>query len=195
MGEASSLRREIASAYLASGAKILSWVVVAGVVYRVGGVTAFGLRSLIRGTIGLLNYLSLGLGPAMVRMLAQAMQRQEPEQQRQADASTVLSYTNAAREPVNVLYSNGFTFAVIASAIGFALLFPYTYWLGGGITAVTMGIGLLLRLLSEAPAAVIQTHGRIWRDNRFLLEAEIAWIVLTAGVVVWGGGGPRSAAG
>src|SRR6266705_2305245 len=161
MAEQGSMRRDIISAYLASGAKIASWVIVSAIVYRVGGAAEFGLLALIRGTIGLLNYFSLGLGPAMVRMLAQAMQQQEPEQQRRADASTVLSYTNVARDPVNVLYSSGFTFAVIASAVGFALLIPSTCWLGGGITAVTMGIGLLLRLLSEAPGAVIQTHGRI----------------------------------
>src|SRR5947207_13570215 len=75
MGETSSLRREIASAYLASGAKILSWVVVAGIVYRVGGASQFGLLALIRGTIGTLNYVSLGVGPAMVRMLAQTKAR------------------------------------------------------------------------------------------------------------------------
>src|SRR5882672_10862512 len=189
MVQSSSLRRDIISAYLASGAKIASWVIVSAIVFRKGGIAEFGMLALIRATIGLLQYASLGLGPAMVRMLAQATQQgQEPQQQQQTGPMPVLSYTTIEREPVRALYSTGFTFAVIASAIGLALLIPYTYWfhfsIEGGITSVTMGIGLLLRLMSEAPGAVIQTHGRISRDNRFVLEAEIAWAVLTAGFVV-----------
>ena len=55
------MRRDVISAYAASGAKILSWVVVSGFVYRFVDVAAFAMLALIRGTIGILNYTTLGL--------------------------------------------------------------------------------------------------------------------------------------
>src|SRR2546430_17006662 len=71
MAEQSSMRRDIVSAYLASGAKIVSWVVVSAVVYRVGGAAQFGVLALICATIGLLQYVSMGLGTAIVKLRAE----------------------------------------------------------------------------------------------------------------------------
>src|SRR5215212_8054048 len=72
MDQPSSLRRDIISAYVASGAKIIRWVVVSGIVFRIGGIAEFGMLALIRATVGLLQYASLGLGPAMVKLGAEA---------------------------------------------------------------------------------------------------------------------------
>ena len=67
----SSLRRDIAStAYLASASRITSWVVVSALIYR-RDVSAFAVLTLIRSTIGLLNYTTLGLAPAMIHSIAQ----------------------------------------------------------------------------------------------------------------------------
>src|SRR5436190_2537039 len=72
MDPTSSMRRDIISAYLASAAKIASWVVVSAIVFRVGGMAEFGLLALIRATIGILQYASMGLGPALVKLSAEA---------------------------------------------------------------------------------------------------------------------------
>src|SRR6476620_1638849 len=53
---APSMRRDLLSAYLATGAKVGSWAVVSAVVYRYLGAGEFAILALIRGTIGLLNY-------------------------------------------------------------------------------------------------------------------------------------------
>src|SRR5262245_37927606 len=72
MSAPSTMRRDILSAYGASFARIASWVVVSGAVYRFVHPGAFALMSLTRGTIGILNYASVGLAPAMIRLLAEA---------------------------------------------------------------------------------------------------------------------------
>ncbi|MGA2233107.1 MAG: hypothetical protein ABSH22_19570, partial [Tepidisphaeraceae bacterium] len=67
---APGIRREIIAAYLASGSRVVSWVFVTAVVYRWLGADLFAVLALVRTTIGLLNYTTLGLAPAMVRMLS-----------------------------------------------------------------------------------------------------------------------------
>jgi O-antigen/teichoic acid export membrane protein len=194
MAEKSSLRRDITSAYLASGARILSWVVVSAVVFRYGGVAEFGILALIRGTIGLLNYVSLGLGPAMVKLFSQAREAQEIVDVRPGE---VLSYARPPEDnSIERLYSNAMTFAVISALVGLILVLGYAiafrriHWVPGSLArsavyiTMIMGMGLLLRLISDAPGAVLQTTGRIARDNRLLLESEVIWVALTVLLVV-----------
>src|SRR4051812_31555316 len=64
-----SLRRDILTAYLASGSRVLSWVIVSALVYR-RSTEAFAMLALVRGTLGILNYASLGILPAMIRAIA-----------------------------------------------------------------------------------------------------------------------------
>src|SRR5258706_5445789 len=64
-----TMRRDILSAYAASGARVMSWVIVSALVYR-RSPPAFAVLALVRGTIGVLNYAALGLLPAMIRMFA-----------------------------------------------------------------------------------------------------------------------------
>ncbi len=197
MGESSSLRREIASAYLASGAKIVSWVVVAGVVYRVGGAVEFGILSLIRGTIGILSYVSLGVGPAMVRMMAGAQaQAVKPLEMDQGTPPTLSYYGPESRWTLAWLYSNAVSFAAISAVVGMTLLIIYhrsftrLHHVPGDLageaklTAFWMGMGLLTRLVSDAPAAVLQTNQRISKDNYLVLEAELVWVVFTGGLML-----------
>src|SRR2546423_14642494 len=66
-----SMRRDILSAYVASASRIGSWVIVSALVYR-RSPDAFARLALVRGTLGILNYCSLGLLPAMIRAFAAA---------------------------------------------------------------------------------------------------------------------------
>ncbi len=190
------MRRDVISAYAASGAKILSWVVVSAIVFRKGGVAEFGILALIRGTIGLLNYVSLGLAPAMVKLLAE---EQAKSQIPQAEtAAGVISYYNPQRESrLNAIYSNAMSLATICALVGMILIGGYALGFRhvhrvplmlGRVAVYTtcfMGLGLLWRLISEAPGAILQTTGRIGRDNRMLIEAELLWVAATA-ALVWG---------
>ncbi len=64
-----SFPRDLASAYLASLSRIASGLIISALVFR-RSTEAFAMLALVRGTIGILNYASLGLLPAMIRMFA-----------------------------------------------------------------------------------------------------------------------------
>jgi O-antigen/teichoic acid export membrane protein len=67
-----SMTRDLSSAYAATGAKMLAWFTVAALVYRLLGADYFAMLALVRATIGLLNYTTLGLSPAMVHYLSRS---------------------------------------------------------------------------------------------------------------------------
>lgn len=83
-------------------------------------------------------------------------------------------------------FSNGLAVALLTGTVGvaltiaYALLFDRVHRLPPGAATpvwlvVGMGVGTVLRLMSDAPAAVLQTGGRIAADNRLLVVAEVAW--------------------
>src|SRR3954468_12562289 len=67
-----ALRADVLSSYALTLSRIAAWAGVSAIVFRRDGAEAFALLALLRGTITLIGYTSLGLGPAMVRMLAEA---------------------------------------------------------------------------------------------------------------------------
>lgn len=179
-----TMRRDIASAYVVTAARVLSWVVVSAVVYRRIGADAFGTLALVRATIGLLNYTSLGLAPAMVNLISRAA-RPVIEARH---GSRMLSYaTPVVGEPLRRIYASGAAAAALAAAIGlivtlvYALLFQRLHAVpnlhGDDIVLVValMGIGTVLRLASDAPGAILQTSARIARDNTLIAMSELAW--------------------
>jgi O-antigen/teichoic acid export membrane protein len=182
------MRRDLLSAYAASGARVLSWVAVSALLFRADPL-AFAMLALIRGAVGLLNYTTLGLAPAMVRSLAQA--REAREETFATEHSAVLSYARPTRDPVQVVYASGKLAALITGVVGLALALlyaagiEYVHKLPAHIgaseaaeAALFMGIGTVLRLMSEAPGAVIQTTASIVRDNVLVVIAELAWVGL-----------------
>src|SRR4051812_12211974 len=190
MAEQTSLRRDIFSAYLASGAKIVSWVVVSAIVFRIGGLAEFAMLTLIRSTLGLLQYASLGLGPALVKLGAEA--ESSSANSGGSESAQVLSYfSENPQGGISRLYSNAMSFAAVFGLVGGIFICFYAYFftsihrvpgnvqLSGSYTAAFIGFGLLLRLISDAPAAVLQIRGNIARDNRYVIEAEMVWIVAT----------------
>src|SRR5438045_2706603 len=70
-GPPGSMRRDLVSAYAATSAKLASWALVSAVVFRADA-RAFALLALVRATIGILNYTSLGLAPGMIRLLTES---------------------------------------------------------------------------------------------------------------------------
>jgi O-antigen/teichoic acid export membrane protein len=191
MPRPASMRREILSAYIATGAKIGSWVIVSALVFRVLGPGQFAVLALIRGTIGLLNYISLGLAPAMIHQASQAT-ADAPTKARESSDGATLSYyaadTNALS--LRVIYTNGLFIAAFALAIGIILaggfgaqferLFRVPVHVGGiaGVVCL-MGIGTLLRLMGDVPGAVLQVRSRIFEDNSIVALGDLLWTVLT----------------
>lgn len=214
------MRRDILSAYAASGARVLSWVIVSAIVYR-NSKEQFALLALVRGTLGILNYASLGLLPAMIRALAQFPASDPPsEQARQpgppggaphaAPTIVTLDYATPGARPqrirdpgIRLVYESGKTLAFIGTAVGVVAAVACAvgaadlYRIPGGLLDYTqyliafLGMGIALRWFSDPESAVLQAQGHIALDNALSTFAEAIWVLATAFLILrWGGGLP-----
>lgn len=182
----STMRRDIVSAYGVTAARIASWVIVSSFVYRFIGRDEFATLAFVRATLGVLNYVTLGLAPAMLNGIARA--RNEPV--RVLPQGEELQYAQPQTPTERVLVASASTIALITGAIGFAIVIALavimnfastrmgtSLWIPSGFV-VLMGVGTVLRLLSDTPGAVIQMRGQIAADNLLLILAELAWVAL-----------------
>jgi O-antigen/teichoic acid export membrane protein len=163
-----SLRRDVGSAYLAAGSRLISGIVITGLVYRRLGAPSFALLALVRTTIGLLNHTTLGLAPATVRMLA-VESEDRPAIYSSAAALAALSTAVA-------------TFLAAAYAIFFKTIHVVPASLAGTpITAFValMGMGTVLRLAGEPFGAALQVRGSITLDNLLLTACEAIGLSLS----------------
>src|SRR5688572_15273888 len=139
-----SIRWEIATAYLAAAAKVGAWALVTALLIR-SSRAEFAIFALVRGTLGLLNYTSFGLAPAMVKVLAEAREaakRPTPLHPLPDPADPVLSYASPPPPrpvfPGAVAYSNGLAVAFIAGAVGLVCTIIYAA-LSGRIHVLPLG--------------------------------------------------------
>jgi len=203
----STFKKDLAAAYCATGAKVLSWAVVAGVAFRMHGVEVLAVLALARGTIGLLNYVTLGIGPAMVHMLARTNVPQkvvpviEPTE---LPASTVLDYARPKLEkpvvhvdPFSQLYADGLKAGFLMWIVGAILIQMYSAYFTSfhdvpkflqreqlSYFVVGLGAGLLARLLGDVPGAVLQVRGKQALDQCLVALGDVAWVALL-GLVLW----------
>jgi O-antigen/teichoic acid export membrane protein len=195
------MRRDLLWAYAASAARVLSWVVVSAVVFRASPLH-FAILALIRGTMGLLNYTTVGLAPALVKMIAEARVAPKPVLPLAPKPGDTLDYARPLgadlrlQDPVKTVYASGLTLACAAGAIALVFAGVYAnvfesvhhvdfYVQAAGQAALAFGLGVVLRLSSEASGAAIQTGGRIALDNALVFISEMIWV---AAVISWNGG-------
>lgn len=195
----SSIRRDLAAAYLASASRFGSSVVISALLFRYAGAAAFAMFALVRGTIGLLNYTTLGLAPALIHRAAGAVA--EPVPVLPADEGvpgSILSYESPRIDgsTLQILYANALQIAFFTAAIGIAISFAYAVsferlyhvpqQLQGAMAAVVlpMGIGTILRLASDASGGVLQVRNRIAKDNRILATGDLLWMAGSALLLV-----------
>jgi O-antigen/teichoic acid export membrane protein len=176
---APSLRRDIASAYLVIALRVLAWIIVTAAVFRVAGKSAFALLAIVQSTVGILEYAAIGLSPAIIRLTAEAIGNARNSAPGQAVPSP------------QTVYANGFFMALLtAGGGGVCLVFFMRFFnatqlnvQSNGVASelvLMVGIATLLRLLSDAPGAALQTSGKIFLDNLLLGTHEIIWGLGTA---------------
>jgi O-antigen/teichoic acid export membrane protein len=190
----STMRRDLISAYAASGLKVLSWAVAAALIYR-REPAAFALFALIRGTLSLLNYTTLGLAPAIIHRLSVAWQRSTPLAA-PVDAPAaigVIGYAGpATRPPVAEVFdetlrvcSSALLLSVVIGLVGalgsIALSFAPTSLNESSIGLAArlvqlLGVGLSLRLASDVHGAILQAFDRVTFDNVATIVADLIWI-------------------
>ncbi len=179
--------RDIASAYLATGARLAAWFMVAALVYRRLGADYFAVLALVRATIGLLNYTTLGLSPAMVHYMAGA--------DRGRLAGTDSRPASALRE----IYAAGRAVAWVSVLVGAAALLVYTFYFGqlhhiplelGGASrqlVLWFGAGVIARLASDPGGAVLQINAKITLDNLVIAGADVLWAAISMAVIAVAG--------
>jgi O-antigen/teichoic acid export membrane protein len=179
---------------------------VAAVVMRRFGTDEFALLALVRGTLSILNYGTLGLGPAMIHHLTRRQQgdtslleaepaitalpiEEAPGEVRPCPLAS-RSDTPLSSDTLRATYAAGMRIAGVAGLASILLLLAYAWgfdrihsvksaWTGltTQMFVLFMGLGAIARLVSEAPSAVLQVRDRIALDNVYQFAAEVTWVV------------------
>jgi O-antigen/teichoic acid export membrane protein len=206
------MRADVLSAYAASASRVLGWMIVSAIVFRAGPFH-FAVLALVRGAVGLLNYTTFGLTPALIRALAAAertpyLSSGDAMRALEADRtpSNAIPYATAdtgrpdPQSPLCRTYRAGVLAAAFAACIGLLVTVAYSFGFGvlhvvpvqvgtAGLLVLGMGAGTVLRLMSEAPSALIQTRRSIARDNQFSVAADVVWVLVVVVMISAGGGG------
>ncbi len=185
------MHRDVTAAYVSAAARIGAWAVVSAIVYRLAGPAHFATLALIRGTIGILNYTSVGLAPALIRVLAERSGTKSldvPDHPTAPDTSTERS-----------IFSTAFVVAATSILVGLALASAYSFLFDrlhvvppslarqARWAVLLIGLGALLRLFSDACSAVLQMRGRIALDHRLQAMCDSFWALATIALWRWPG--------
>jgi O-antigen/teichoic acid export membrane protein len=189
--------RDIFWAYAVSAARVASWVVVYGTLYRRVGPEAAALLALVRWTLGLLNYASAGLAPAVLHYAAKGGEGSGFRVQgsgTETDAGAALpaqsaigSSQSAIHFTPRAVYLAGISLSWMGAMVGALILWGWVLTEGRarGVTALVglFGTGMLIDLAADAWGAVVQSRGRIRNDYQAQAGLETVWAVLaTAGL-------------
>jgi O-antigen/teichoic acid export membrane protein len=166
------LRRDVAAAYVAAGSRVGAWAIVSAIVYRLAGPDHFGTLALIRGAIGILNYTSVGLAPALIRSFARTGEGPVPPEERAIYSTGIFIATVSA-------------IAALALAAIYALAFDRLHVVPAALlreapwAVMLIGSGTLFRLFSDVSGALLQTRGGIALDNYLLAASDASWALMT----------------
>lgn len=201
-----STRGDLVAAYAATGAKVLSWAVAAAVVYRHLGEAAFAVLAMTRATLGLLNYTTFGLGPAVIHFTSRATATPiEPVDAEPVEDGEELTYEPVAdwKPPVrrggdspasvlrhaNVLLIVTWT-AALAIGIAYGSLFGRIHEVPAGVDDIAsfvfwFAVGLAARLASDCLGGASQALGRLAVDQWLLATGDGLWAVLLVAIAIF----------
>ena len=166
--------RDIFWAYAVAAARVASWVVAYGLLFRKAGPDAAALLALVRWTLGLVNYASAGLAPAIIHYAAKDA----------SSDSSVISTDSTFHASPRSIYVNGIALSWLGTGVGLIALWAWSLTQGqarGVATLVALfGTGILIDLAADAWGAVIQSRGPIRRDYQAQTTLEVTWAVLAA---------------
>jgi len=199
--------RDIFWAYALSAARVASWIVVYGTLYRRVGAEAAALLALVRWTLGLLNYASAGLAPAILHYAAKSQEGSgfrvqgsgkikgtgafSPPQSAIGNPQSAITQDSALstqdlslRSSFSLIsvYTTGIRLSWIAAAIAGLFLWAWALTQGRArgveILVGLFGTGMLIDMAADAWGAVIQSRGLMRRDYQAQTGLEFLWAVL-----------------
>ena len=175
--------RDIFWAYALSATRVASWLVVYGTLYRRVGPDAAALLALVRWTLGLLNYASAGLGPAILHYAAKGGEEGSGFRV-QGSGETP---TQSAIPSPRLIYRTGISLSLIGAGVFTVALWTWVVVQGSarGVAPLVglFGTGMLIDLAADAWGAVVQSRGRIRNDYQAQTGLEILWALLaTTGI-------------
>ena len=175
--------RDILWACAVSAMRVASWVVVCGTLYRRQGAEAFALLTTVRWTLGLLNYASAGLGPAILHYAAKTKESSAFSVQSSAfPPSSILHPPSSSSPALRAVYITGIRLSWIAAAIAGVVLWSWALTQGRARGVQTLvglfGTGMLIDMAADAWGAVIQSRGLMRRDYQAQTGLEFLWAVL-----------------
>lgn len=177
---------DLFSAFSASGAKALAYAVISRLLLSGGQTPAdLAIFTLIRSTLGLMNYATLGIAPAFIRQVAVLTGSPGASEMR-----------GAADLPRERLYASALYPALGVGAIALLLLVGYSIAFNplnnnsaenvpgqllryAPLSAFLVGLGMLARLISDVPGGYLQASHRITLDNCLLALGDLAWPMLS----------------
>lgn len=152
-------RRDIFWAYAVSLSRVASWILVYGTLYRRTGPTAAALLALVRWTLGLLNYASAGLAPAILHFAAKSTQPHR-----------------------HSIFTIGVRLSWLGALIGGIALTIWCLTEGQSRQMAPLvalfGAGMLIDVAADAWGAIIQSQSKIRTDYQCQTSLEILWAVL-----------------
>ena len=166
------MSRPLVTAYAASLARVGSWIIVLGLVFRTSGdagSTNLGLLALARSSVGLLGYASLGILPVLVRLLARAGKDE-------AAAGRVYTTSAALVGTATAVCS-----LLLIGYVAIARHVPSMPLSAPTASAVFVGVGIatLVRSASDVFGSVVLAANRIVADNVCQIAAEISFVLAT----------------
>ena len=175
-----SIKLDLVTAFAASGTKALAYMAMSRMLLEGGAhVADFAMFTLIRSTLGLLNYATLGLAPAFIRQLAGMLATNGATTDPAATSIDPKRLYASAQYPALAIG----LIALVCVCI-YALLFrqihnvPEEVWTRAPWAAFMVGLAMLVRLVSDVPGGYLQATHRITLDNLLVLSADVLWVAL-----------------
>jgi O-antigen/teichoic acid export membrane protein len=191
--------KDILWAYAASLARVGSWVVVYGVLFRTVGAEAAALLVLVRWTLGLLNYASAGLGPAILHYAAKSGGAAAPDpaaahgfevvaEPNEAEPHAAIGNPPSAIASPSAIYRAGIRLSWTGALFGAVVLWAWTLTQGRARDVAALvglfGTGMLIDIAADAYGAVLQSRGRMRVDYRCQVLLESLWVLLAAAAIL-----------
>ena len=197
MADHKSLGKDVLCAYGASAMRVLSWVIVFGVLKRHSD-AAFANLGLLRGTLGIFTYASLGLLPALIRAFSQSIASPNASPVDNLPVNIIPDSALSKTADKSEVFKAGTQLAIVSFFVGMALcliLIGFSSKIYASATGesnseirhliLCLGLGICIRQLADPAGAWLAVSQRLYIDNLIVIVTELLWTVATVTCIIF----------